>query len=177
MPRRTAAAASQPDPDFDLDKLIVETLRTSSSADPEDLADEILPRIPVNELRSIVRLILPERIKSHIRSERSQPPRTGRRKSSRWLQAADSRDSGEMEEIRTELLARRYGRQGARDWRALADIDAEFAEALAEYHSKLSVANASKAAQFDALRKALNRRHLTVASELPTKVLLDIFES
>ena len=151
--------------EFDLWGLIRQALRASRSPDPYAVLDTVEQAIPDEELRTCVRLMLPDAIqqisKNLRRAYAETDPKVG--PSHGWRAVREA-----SHEIRTWRIPLAKGRK------YLADLTVEDVRQVAEAYRGRAAANESWAKRYDRLAEVMEEAEAETAGDLPDEVLAEV---
>lgn len=175
--------------DFNLRALVREVLRSSTMADPGDVADEVMRRIPEKLTRDALTQVLRDVVRQVMGEERSSNGASTAADESPALRIA-STDEESDESIRSRVPNRSWKRVGiadgwqkrltdrihvgasARDWKLLKACTYDDLLFAATERRGIADSNAAAARQYDAWARLMNEHDVATFGQLPAEALM-----
>lgn len=176
--------------DFNIRQLVRDVLRSSTMADPGDVADEVMRRIPKEMMRAALAQVLREVVRQVMGEERqanrsgggisteppqqtplsvapSQPTNTAPRVANRSFKVNAIRDGWQK-----RLTDRIHVGQSARDWKLLKFCTYDDLLFAATERRGIADSNATAARQYDMWARLINEHDVATFGDLPAEALM-----
>jgi hypothetical protein len=157
---------------FDFHAIVTEEIEQHPSADPDDVADAVLRRIPANELRSVLNLVM----RSFIRI------RVGQRRARRAV-VAPEKVSGVGRSWKVQGAADAWRRHltdryniGSHKWKMLNEMGYDDLVFSAEYREQQAAANQAQAERLRSWAQLLVQHQAPTFGDLPEEVQREAIE-
>jgi len=182
-PRTAAIAAATPreeplpsGPDFDLRATVRDVLNTSPSADPVDIARDVLARIDPADTREALRQALVSIVRNEISLARMRQTARDAQTSTAHPGGGPSRPVRTHADHSREAWRRHLDDRmpGVDGWKRLREFTAADLDAAAAFREGLAAANATEAERLRALQKALADADVTTVGDLDDDVLSEL---
>lgn len=171
--------------DFNIRHLVREVLRSSTMADPADVADEVMRRIPskmirtalVQVLRDVVRQVMgDERQRTAPNTAPSEPAglriAPGGEEPKKPVPNRSWKRSGVADGWQKRLTDRVHVGPGARDWKLLRACTYEDLLFAATERRGIADSNAAAARRYDAWARLINEHDVATFGDLPAEALV-----
>jgi hypothetical protein len=158
---------------FDIHGLIRDTIKSSSSADPHDIAVDVVEAIPGNRLREVLGMLMPDYVRQELGKERRAVLRKKRRKPSKSKRYGRVKQTVDTDEFK--LWDTSFYIPSTNEWRFFKELTRDNVAEIAEGYHHAAESNAAWADSFEQLGAAMKRQRATVANDLPTETVRSIF--
>lgn len=175
--------------DFDIRHLIREVLRSSTMADPGDVADEVMRRIPKSMIRTALVQVLRDAVRNVMGAERNKS--SGPAHAPETQPALRMADPGAEPEVyvppkpnrsfkvsairdgwQKRLTDRIHVGESARDWKLLKFCTYEDLLFAANERRGIADSNAAVARQYDGWARLMNEHEVATFGDLPAEALI-----
>ena len=158
---------------FDLKGLIRDHIKQANSADPHDIAADVIGDIPGNRLREVLGLLLPDYVRQELGKERRAVLRRSRPKrkaKGKWDRVKELAETDEF-----KLWDTSFHVPSTDTWKFFRELDCNDVAEIALNYNNLAASNAAWADSFDELGKVMRRHKVSVTHDLPTETVRKIF--
>lgn len=160
--------------DFNLRRLVEDTLATSTDANPHIVAKEILDAIPRGCYRDALAETLPDFVRHAARSVRPAPPEHS--SGDRYDSAAPLAAAPEVSPKARAFANRRIAlSMDGNEWKFLTECTADDLDAAAAMRRTMATANLAVAQKFETLAETLRSQGCETVGDLPDDVIGEAF--